>query len=60
MTVFEGDVHLVFYENMKLDLRAELIRMRAFLQAPVDCKRLWCAVRSNQQTTFKRKVSLYH
>ena len=57
MTRFKGDVHLVFYENMKSDLRAELIRMRAFLQVPVDCMRLWCANTSQNQTKFKRKVS---
>ena len=57
MTRFKGDIHLVFYETMKSDLRAELIRMREFLKAPVDCKRLWCTVTSNQQTKFKRTVS---
>ena len=57
MTLFKGDIHLVFYENMKSDLRAEVIRVREFLEAPVDCMRLWCTVTSNQQNKFKRTVS---
>lgn len=57
MTKYNGAMHLVFYENLKSNLRAELQRITKFLELPTDCKRLWCASTSEWHSKFQRKVS---
>ena len=56
MTKFAGDIHVIFYENLKENSIDELVRLNKFLGLPLDKRRLCCTAVSSTQKSFKRKV----
>ena len=55
MKRFDGDMFVIFYENLKTDLLNSLTKLAAFCQSEVTLKKLWC-LQQNQQGSFLRGV----
>ena len=53
--MFDGDMFVIFYENLKTDLLNSLTKLAAFCQSEVTLKKLWC-LQQNQEGSFHRGV----
>jgi len=54
---FNGDVHVVYYNNLKSNIAAELTEAIKWLGHEPDALRIDCTLNFPTRTYFKRKVS---
>lgn len=57
------DVFMIFYENLKTELREEMVRVNEFIGPPLDQRRLNCLLDEQEQTNqqrFLKKVGNYY
>ena len=56
INIFKGPKVIIFYEDLKTNLKEQLITINEFLGLPLDKERLFCTLQSNAQK-FHRKVN---
>lgn len=55
-TFYSGEMHLIFYEDLRVDLSTELVKLNKFLNLTLDERRICCIAESAKSAAFKREV----